>query len=69
MDTKRKIEVMGILNLTGDSFHARTEQAYERLMVENPQRFVPVNAAQSPEDVTEEAFGKLFAKMVQGGVL
>ena len=53
----------------GDSFHARTEAAYEQLMRENPDRFIAVNAAQAPEQVTEEAFGRLFARMVERGVL
>lgn len=52
-----------------DSFHARTEAAFDRLMAENPDRFIAVNAAQSPETVTEEAFGKLFGRMVERGVL
>lgn len=53
----------------GDSFHARTEEAYERLYRENPDRFVAVNAAQPPEKVTEDAFGALFERMVERGVL
>ena len=52
----------------GDSFHARTEQAYERLMRENPHRFLPVNAAQPAEQVTEEAFSLLFSRLVERGV-
>lgn len=53
----------------GDDFHARTEAAYERLCRENPDRFLPVRADQKPEDVTEEAFSALFARMVERGVL
>lgn len=53
----------------GDSFHARTEEAYERLYRENPERFIAVDAAQPPEQVTDEAFSKLFARMTERGVL
>ena len=53
----------------GDSFHARTEQAYEQLAREEPDRFLPVNAAQPVEQVTEEAFQALFARMLERGVL
>ena len=53
----------------GDDFHARTEKAYEELCRMHPERFLPVNAAQPPEEVTEEAFGALFARMTERGVL
>ena len=53
----------------GDSFHARTEAAYEQLLLENPGRFLPVNAAQPPQQVTEEAFTLLFARLIERGVL
>ena len=53
----------------GDSFHARTEAAYEQLYRENPGRFLAVNADQAPEQVTEEAFQALFARMTERGVV
>lgn len=53
----------------GDNFHARTEAAYEQLFQENPDRFLAINAAQSPDGVTEEAFKALFARMQERGVL
>lgn len=53
----------------GDAFQARTEEAYEQLLKENPDRFLPVNAAQAPEDVTKEAFEKLFSRLIGEGVL
>ena len=53
----------------GDAFLARTETAYDQLMAENPQRFIAVNAAQSPEQVTEEAFSQLLGRLWEGGVL
>lgn len=53
----------------GDSFHARTEAAYEELYRQNPDRYLAVNAAQSPEQVTEEAFQALFHRLVERGVL
>ncbi len=53
----------------GDSFQARTEAGYEELCRENPDRFVPVDAAQAPEKVAEDAFRALFARMKKEGVL
>lgn len=53
----------------GDAFQARTEAAYEALAAENPGRFLSVDAAQAPQAVTEEAFGKLFARMLEKGAL
>lgn len=52
----------------GDQFLARTEEAYEALYQENPQRFLPVNAAQEKEKVTEEAFALLLDRLMEGGV-
>ncbi len=53
----------------GDSFHARTQEGFEQLYREEPARFLAVNAARSPEEITEEAFQKLFARMEEEGVL
>ena len=53
----------------GDSFHARTEAAYEQLARENPRRFLAVNGNQPPEQVTEEAFRLLFDRMLEEEVL
>ena len=53
----------------GDSFHSQTEAGFEKLALQYPERFIPVNADQSPEEVTEEAFRKLFPKMLERGVL
>ena len=53
----------------GDSFHAQTEAGFEELARQYPERFIPVNADQSAEEVTEEAFQKLFQRMRERGVL
>lgn len=53
----------------GDAFLARTEEAYDQLMAENPARFIAVNAAQAPEQVTQEAFSRLLERLWEGGVL
>ena len=52
----------------GDGFQALIEEAYETLLRENPRRFLPIDAAQSPEAVTQEAFEKLWARMLREGV-
>ncbi|MBR6186680.1 MAG: dTMP kinase [Clostridia bacterium] len=53
----------------GDQFHTQTEKGFETLCRQNPDRYLAVNAAQSVETVTEEAFQKLFQRMVERGVL
>ena len=53
----------------GDSFHAQTEAGFEELARLYPERFLPVNADQTPEQVTEEAFAALFRRMQERGVL
>ena len=53
----------------GEAFHARTEEAYEELCRRNPGRFLPINGAQTPQQVTDEAFGALFARMLEENVL
>lgn len=58
-----RIEQMGL------SFQQKIEQGYEQLMQEYPARFVPVDATKKPEEVAEEAFGKLFARLMKEEVL
>ncbi len=53
----------------GDTFHSHTEAGFEELARQYPERFIPVNADQAPEQVTEEAFQKLFRRMQERGVL
>ena len=53
----------------GDTFHSHTEAGFEELARQYPERFIPVNADQEPEQVTEEAFAALFHRMQEKGVL
>ena len=53
----------------GDTFHSHTEAGFEELAQQYPERFIPVNADQEPERVTEEAFAALFRRMQERGVL
>ena len=53
----------------GDTFHTQTEVGFEELARQYSERFISVNADQSPEEVTEEAFQKLFQRMQERGVL
>ena len=58
-----RIEQMGL------QFQQKIEQGYEQLMREYPQRFVPVDATKKPEEIAEEAFAKLFSRMIGEGIL
>lgn len=53
----------------GDDFQARTETAYEELLRDDPRRFLPVDAARPPEDVTAALFPQLLERMIREGVL
>ena len=53
----------------GNAFHSRTEEGFEALWRQHPERYLMINAAQAPEKVTEEAFRLLFARMLERGVL
>ena len=53
----------------GDTFHSHTEAGFEELARQYPERFIPINADQEPEQVTEEAFAALFHRMQEKGVL
>ena len=53
----------------GSAFHEQTEAGFEALYRQHPERYLAVDAAQPVEQVTEEAFQKLFARMVERGVL
>lgn len=58
-----RIEQMGL------SFQERIARGYEQLLQENPDRFLPVQAARPAQEVTEEAFTGLFERLIKGGVL
>ncbi len=58
-----RIEQMGL------SFQQKIERGYEQLMQEYPARFVPVDATKKPEEVAEEAFEKVFGRLIEEGVL
>ena len=53
----------------GERFHASTEEAYEALARRYPDRIIPIDAAQAPDKVTDDAFTALYARMVERGVL
>ena len=41
------------------AFHRKIRRAFRQIAQKNPQRFIPINAAQSPEEVYELAKGKI----------
>ncbi len=53
----------------GDTFHAQTEAGFETLYRLEKDRYLAVNAAKPAQEVTEEAFAALFARLLKGGVL
>ncbi|MBQ8556643.1 MAG: dTMP kinase [Clostridia bacterium] len=52
------------MEMEADSFHARTEAAYRELIKRDPERFIVVDATQSPE-----VMGKQIAEKVMGRLM
>ena len=44
-------------------FHSRVQQAYERLIGENPERFLVVNAAQDRDAVEKDALEAVVCRL------
>ena len=51
------------------AFHARVEEAYALLVRQEPERFITVDARQTPDQITKEILSALFARMKKAGVL
>ena len=50
------------------AFHARVEAAYEELAVRHAQRFICVDAARKPKEITDDILQALFTRMQTAGV-
>jgi len=50
------------------AFHARVEAAYEELAVRHAQRFICVDAARKPKEITDDILQALFTRMQAAGV-
>jgi len=53
------------IEMEADSFHARTEAAYRELIARDPQRFVVVDATQTPEEIGREVAEKVLARLME----
>ena len=53
------------LELAGDSFHARTEAGYRELIRRDPERFIVVDAARSPEEIGKEVAQRVIARLME----
>ncbi len=51
------------------AFHARVEEAYALLVRQEPERFITVDARQSPEEITQKILPMLFERMKEAGVM
>lgn len=51
------------------AFHARVEEAYGMLVAQEPERFITVDARQTPGEITNEILPALFERMKKAGVL
>ena len=51
------------LEMEAESFHARVEEGYHRLIARNPERFAVVNADKSREEVAAEIAEKVLARL------
>ena len=53
------------IELEGDSFHARVEQAYRELIARDPGRFVVVDATRTPEEIGQAAAAEVIRRLVK----
>ena len=53
------------MEMEADSFHARTEAAYRELIARDPQRFVVVDATQTPEEIGKQVAQQVLARLME----
>ena len=52
------------LEMEAESFHARVEEGYHRLIVRNPDRFAVVDADETREKVAEKVAEKVLDRLM-----
>ena len=57
--------VLDRIEMEADSFHARTEAAYRELIARDPQRFIVVDATQTPEEIGRQVAEKVLARLME----
>jgi dTMP kinase len=60
---RRRATSLDRIEVEGDAFHARVEDAFRELIKEYAARYVVVDATQSPEKIGEEAFAQVFRRL------
>lgn len=53
------------IEMEADSFHARTEAAYRELIERDPQRFIVVDATQTPEEIGRQVAEQVLARLME----
>lgn len=53
------------MEMEGESFHARVEQAYRELIARDPKRFVVVDATQTPEEIGRKTAAEVINRLVE----
>ena len=53
------------LEMQADSFHGRVEAAYRKMIAEDTGRFLTVDATKSPEEVAEQVWVKVWARLTE----
>lgn len=53
------------IEMEADSFHARTEAAYRELIERDPQRFIVVDATQTPEEIARQVAEQVLARLME----
>ena len=57
--------VLDRIEMEADSFHARTEAAYRELIARDPQRFIVVDATQTPEESGRQVAERVLARLME----
>lgn len=53
------------IEMEGDSFHSRTEEAYRELIARDPERFIVVDGTGAPEQIGDEIARRVLARLME----
>lgn len=65
LERRKKATALDRIEIEEKDFHARVQKAYEQIIEKDPRRFILVDAAKTPEEIGEETFTKVFARLAE----
>lgn len=65
LERRKQATALDRIEIEKMAFHARVQKAYEDIIEKDPSRFVLVNGTNNPQQVGEEAFEKVFERLLE----